>query len=85
MPCMLGTMDSRKPDPMRQDDTELAGRLCAAYVSVHLGISLRHAYETYSKATPPGPYWQQLARRVRADWRSWDPFNEPPGSQGRDN
>lgn len=43
---------------------ELARRLCAAYMSIQMGISLSHCYTAYMKDRPVGGYWSQVAEKI---------------------
>ena len=51
---------------------ELAKRLCAAYASMQLQISLQHAYKRYVEGNSIGEYWLSLAEQLIA---------QPPDSQ----
>lgn len=48
--------------------TDLAEKLCAAWLSTQMSITLPHAYKAYVKDTnePIGEYWLSLAEHVRS-------------------
>lgn len=48
-------------------ELELGRRLCAAYISYQLGISIGYAYKTHTSPETIGPYWRALASAVTAD------------------
>lgn len=65
-------------DP-REQTIELGRRLCAAFMSVQMGLGLEYTYKRYlAGATAPelGPYWIQLAQsddRVKLDLpKEWE-------------
>lgn len=59
-------MDNQDKEDREQRD-ELARRLCAALMSINMGISPGYCYEKYMKGKPVGPYWGELAEQVMED------------------
>jgi hypothetical protein len=66
------------------DHAELARRLCAAVVSVRLGVSVETALRRYVPAQP-GHGWMQLAASLQQEYaQAAGKLFRPPGSTPRD-